>query len=209
MVSASLPDDGRLLKFAGSLYSHSGILKRHSVISDMKNVPGFSPFIPSGKEAGEGPPTSYRNSLYSDNAPEIAGKAVENAFSSVPSFEPESVTHLLTPDCTGFYSPGIDLSLVKMFGLRRDISRINIGFMGCMAAIPALAAAGPSAFQAPAPGSSCSAQSCVRSITGTGSMKIRCSRTAFSPTGREPPYCRRTGGTGRGMDSSCFLSRPG
>ncbi|MGA2143114.1 MAG: hypothetical protein ABSG94_11940, partial [Brevinematales bacterium] len=60
MVRSSMPGDGRLAKFTGSLYRHSGIDKRHSVIENLQNVPGYPPFIPPGGNAGEGPPISIK-----------------------------------------------------------------------------------------------------------------------------------------------------
>jgi len=46
--------------------------------------------------------------------------------------------HLVTCSCTGFASPGIDLELINSLGLRPDISRTHVGFMGCHAAFNAL-----------------------------------------------------------------------
>src|ERR1019366_441188 len=40
--------------------------------------------------------------------------------------------------CTGFFAPGIDLQLVERCGLKPDIERTLVGFMGCSAAINAL-----------------------------------------------------------------------
>jgi len=40
--------------------------------------------------------------------------------------------------CTGFFAPGIDLQLVEHCGLRSDIERTFVGFMGCYAAINGL-----------------------------------------------------------------------
>jgi predicted naringenin-chalcone synthase len=43
--------------------------------------------------------------------------------------------------CTGFTAPGLDLQLARRLGLRADVGRMIIGFMGCAAAVPALRAA--------------------------------------------------------------------
>jgi predicted naringenin-chalcone synthase len=48
------------------------------------------------------------------------------------------VTHLIVTTCTGFYAPGIDIDLVKMFGLSARVKRTVIGFMGCHAAMTAM-----------------------------------------------------------------------
>ncbi|ERN42068.1 putative naringenin-chalcone synthase [Rubidibacter lacunae KORDI 51-2] len=47
----------------------------------------------------------------------------------------ESVGLIVFVTSTGFSAPGIDAKLVKILGLRRDIARIPINFMGCAAAM--------------------------------------------------------------------------
>jgi predicted naringenin-chalcone synthase len=51
------------------------------------------------------------------------------------------VTHLILASCTGFVAPGLDQILARQLGLRPDLQRLLIGFMGCSAAVPALRAA--------------------------------------------------------------------
>jgi len=43
--------------------------------------------------------------------------------------------------CTGFSAPGFDLHVVEALGLRRDVQRVQVGFMGCHGAINGLRAA--------------------------------------------------------------------
>ena len=50
----------------------------------------------------------------------------------------DSITHLIVTTCTGFYAPGIDLQLIKHYGLRASVERTVIGFMGCNAGLNAL-----------------------------------------------------------------------
>ncbi|MAJ46874.1 MAG: hypothetical protein CBC35_06150 [Planctomycetes bacterium TMED75] len=52
-----------------------------------------------------------------------------------------SITHVVTVSCTGAESPGIDHQLIHRLQLSPDVSRTHIGFMGCHAAINALAVA--------------------------------------------------------------------
>ena len=51
------------------------------------------------------------------------------------------VTHFVLASCTGFVAPGLDQILAQRLGLRPDLQRTLIGFMGCCAAVPALRAA--------------------------------------------------------------------
>ncbi len=39
---------------------------------------------------------------------------------------------------TGFLSPGVDTAIIERLGLRRDVARVNINFMGCAAAMNGL-----------------------------------------------------------------------
>ncbi|MEO1523945.1 MAG: type III polyketide synthase [Planctomycetota bacterium] len=47
------------------------------------------------------------------------------------TFDPASVTHLVTVSCTGFAAPGFDWALFDTLGLRPDVQRVQVGFMGC------------------------------------------------------------------------------
>ncbi|MEX2585682.1 MAG: type III polyketide synthase, partial [Balneolaceae bacterium] len=51
---------------------------------------------------------------------------------------PDSVTHLITVSCTGFYAPGPDYDLIKGLGLDPNTERYHLGFMGCYASISGL-----------------------------------------------------------------------
>ena len=55
--------------------------------------------------------------------------------------DPGSITHLVTVSCTGAESPGAWLGVHQALGLRDDVSRTHIGFMGCHGAMNGLAAA--------------------------------------------------------------------
>jgi predicted naringenin-chalcone synthase len=71
-----------------------------------------------------------------------AGDATRLALAAVAALElgadRRAITQLVVASCTGFTAPGLDLILTDLLGLRPDIERTIIGFMGCSAAIPAL-----------------------------------------------------------------------
>jgi predicted naringenin-chalcone synthase len=73
--------------------------------------------------------------LYEDLAPVLAAEAVGRLLKTEA---PRTITHLVVSSCTGLSAPGIDLELVARCGLRPDIERTFVGFMGCYAAINAL-----------------------------------------------------------------------
>ncbi len=87
---------------------------------------------------GKFPSTGARMALYEPQALRLAEKAVAALQLGDQHY---ALTHLIVASCTGFTAPGLDLQLVSALGLRRDIERTMIGFMGCSAAVPALRAA--------------------------------------------------------------------
>lgn len=53
-------------------------------------------------------------------------------------FSSTEVTHLVFVTCTGFENPGPDTDLTDRLGLPHTVHRLQIGFMGCQAAIQGL-----------------------------------------------------------------------
>lgn len=109
----------------------------------------FSFLAPGRLEAGEVdaggfyrrgrfPTTAARMALYEPAALALASQAVADLGIAA---ERDRITHLIVASCTGFTAPGLDLQLAERLGLRRDVARTLIGFMGCSAAVPALRAA--------------------------------------------------------------------
>lgn len=97
---------------------------------------GEAPFY-----ADDAPPgTAARMRLWSQAARAMSEDACRSALAAA-GVEPASITHLVTASCTGFESPGIDAHLIDRLGLSRAVTRANIGFMGCHAAVNALSVA--------------------------------------------------------------------
>ncbi len=127
-------DDARKLRV---LFRASGIDTRYSVIDDYgktegfqfyENTPGMEPF----------PSTKRRLALYRRHALALSLEAVLKCFSTLEDLRKDSITHLVVVSCTGMYAPGLDIDLVKALGLRSDVERTSINFMGCYAAFNAL-----------------------------------------------------------------------
>jgi predicted naringenin-chalcone synthase len=84
---------------------------------------------------GAFPGTGARMALYETQALRLALDAVD----SLDIAEGRGrITHLIVASCTGFTAPGLDLQLAERLGLRSDVSRTVVGFMGCSASVPAL-----------------------------------------------------------------------
>jgi len=94
------------------------------------------------------PGTAARMGLWSRAARSMSEAACRSALGAAGA-DPGSVTHLVTASCTGFESPGVDAHLIERLGLSREVARVNIGFMGCHAAVNALSVARSSALADP------------------------------------------------------------
>lgn len=114
------------------LAERSGIESRHCAAFEDGRAPLYAP--------GEVPGTAARMSLWSRAARSMSVDACRDALRTA-RVEPGAVTHLVTASCTGFDAPGLDAHLIESLGMRCDIRRTNIGFMGCHAAINALSVA--------------------------------------------------------------------
>lgn len=122
-----------------SIYDHSGIQSRYSVIPDFgideaedyeffSASPTLEPFID----------TEQRMALYQREAAKIAVNAVKDCLKGYPEETLSKITHLVTVSCTGMYAPGLDIDLVQQLGLNTSIERTCINFMGCYGAVNGL-----------------------------------------------------------------------
>ncbi len=87
--------------------------------------------------ARPGPGTAARMALYAAHAPELAARAARKALRA-GAVAPRQVDHLVVATCTGFAAPGVDVALLARLGLRDDVERTLVGFMGCHGAFNAL-----------------------------------------------------------------------
>lgn len=87
-----------------------------------------------------GPSTGERMRIFAEAAPELAVRAADLALID-SGVDVSAITHLVIVTCTGFSAPGIDIAIINRLGLRRDVGRIQVGFMGCHGAINGLRAA--------------------------------------------------------------------
>lgn len=112
--------------------SRAGIAHRYSF---------FRPAEATGEAAdsdgffrhGDYPGTAARMARYERDAPALALQAIAGL-----DLDPRSVTHIIAASCTGFMAPGLDQRIVELAGLRPDVERTVVGFMGCYAAVNSL-----------------------------------------------------------------------
>lgn len=127
------------------IYANAGVGARGSVALP-ETKPEAKPetkgafFGPSSGHDDRGPSTSARLDRYEAEAGPLALRASRAAMEHAGA-NASQITHVVTASCTGFASPGVDQRLIEELGLRRTAPRLNVGFMGCHAAINALRAA--------------------------------------------------------------------
>jgi len=125
------------------VYMNAGISKRHSVL--LEGAGGhstkqsfFSRLDPALDLSGRhGPSTAARMDRYIQEAVPLARRSCRQAIER-SGIDSNSIDHLVTVTCTGFVAPGVDCFLIDELGLRRDVSRTQIGFMGCHGAFNGL-----------------------------------------------------------------------
>ena len=119
------------------LYRASGIKHRHSVIADYAQTPEAYSFYPKNETLEPFPDVNKRMQLYELAAPDLAANAVKNCLEKV-QLSASLITHIITVSCTGMYAPGLDIDLIQKLGLRTDVVRASVNFMGCYAAFNGL-----------------------------------------------------------------------
>jgi predicted naringenin-chalcone synthase len=132
-VYAATEVEARKLRF---LYQHSGISKRHSVIADYSKPVQDWKFYPQSENLEPFPSLETRMAIYHKHAPQLSVDAIRECLNH--AHHPHSVTHLITVSCTGMSAPGLDLQVMELMDLKKDIFRTSINFMGCYAALHAL-----------------------------------------------------------------------
>lgn len=131
-----VPDAG-LRDLVDRVHARSGIGTRHSALDDFRTGEGeLFRTLPGGLASSPG--TGERNRVYARAARELAVDVARRALAGCPGLDPASVTHLVFASCTGFANPGPDYHVIRELGLREDVERYTVGFMGCYAAFPAL-----------------------------------------------------------------------
>jgi predicted naringenin-chalcone synthase len=127
-----------------ALYRRAGVRTRHSVVlsSSTNGAPATQSFYAVAEDGGDrGPSTGDRMRRYESDALELATRAAEDALDHA-GWAAKSIAHLVTVSCSGFSAPGVDVGLIERLGMRRDVSRTHVGFMGCHGALNGLRVAG-------------------------------------------------------------------
>jgi predicted naringenin-chalcone synthase len=125
--------ENRKLKF---LYHQSGIETRYSAVPDYSHPISEWKFYPHSENLEPFPSLELRMQWYNKYAAPLSVDAIRNCIEG--KIHTNEITHLITVSCTGMSAPGLDLQVMEMLDLPKNIYRTSINFMGCYAAIHAL-----------------------------------------------------------------------
>jgi predicted naringenin-chalcone synthase len=134
-VYAANETDKRKMRF---LYQQSGIRQRYSTIADYSKPIQEWRFYPQSENLEPFPGIEQRMTMFARQAPLLSMNAIRNCLQQVHDHKNKTITHLITVSCTGMSAPGLDLQLMELLGLEKNIFRTSINFMGCYAAIHGL-----------------------------------------------------------------------
>lgn len=137
LLRTMLPDQ-RTRKIFDRMAEHSGIGHRYSFMRANGRTEEQEVDADGFYQRGNFPSTRARMEVYEREAPRLAIRAVAALKDENSPAMMDGITHLVVASCTGFTAPGLDLQLATALGLRPDVQRTLVGFMGCSAAVPAL-----------------------------------------------------------------------
>lgn len=121
-----------------ALSERSAIDLRTSVLADYTAAdPERFEFFPKNWKLDPFPTTAARMKVFERESVPLAAAAASKALADA-ALDPKDITHLVVTTCTGFFAPGPDVLLLDHLGLRRDVERTAIGFMGCYAGFAAM-----------------------------------------------------------------------
>jgi predicted naringenin-chalcone synthase len=132
-VYAMNETENRKLRF---LYNRSGIDTRYSVIRDYGRPLHEWKFYPHSENLEPFPSLEQRMTWFNKYAAPLSVDAIRDCLDG--KMHDHSITHLITVSCTGMSAPGLDLQVMELMDLPKNIYRTSINFMGCYAAIHAL-----------------------------------------------------------------------
>jgi len=128
------PEQDRLMR---RFYEGSTIRERGLVVFEGAGNGEATLYRPGTDAADRGPTTGERLRRYPVPAKDLAVEAAHIAIERAGTAR-ESISHVVTSTCTGFSAPGVDVHLIDAIGLRPDVDRTCVGFMGCHGALNAL-----------------------------------------------------------------------
>lgn len=126
---ATNPQQSEIAKKIAHIFSTSGVRQRQVAID-------LDAFYSRRHSTGE------RMAHYETLSYQLGRRAVEACIDCVAETGHEQmaseITDFVLTSCTGYATPGLDIQLARDLGMRGDVRRVNIGHVGCHAAVVGL-----------------------------------------------------------------------
>lgn len=129
-------DDEQVKRKIRAIAGRSGIDRRYSVLADFSSSPERFTFFAKNRFLEPEPDLTRRMACYKTEALQLALKAIKK-IRNLEAIK-HSITHIITVTCTGLFTPGLDIEIIKELSLKPGTQRSSVNFMGCNAAILAL-----------------------------------------------------------------------
>ncbi|MCH5598506.1 type III polyketide synthase [Niabella ginsengisoli] len=130
---ANTVDEDRVLRF---MYKSSGIDTRYAAVPDFNIENDRSEILIKNENSCNTKNLEERLNVYDSAALELSIDVINKCLPD--GMFPTDITHLITVSCTGMQAPGLDLAIIRQLGLKPNIYRTSVNFMGCYAAIHGL-----------------------------------------------------------------------
>lgn len=119
-----------------SIASKAEIDTRYSVLSDFSSIPDYYTFFSKNRSLEPEPTLTQRMACFRTEALQLSLKAI-GKIKNIDVIK-NSITHIITVTCTGLFTPGLEVEIIKELDLKPTTQRSSVNFMGCNAAILAL-----------------------------------------------------------------------
>lgn len=132
-LSDALGGQGDSARWARRIFKQSGVERRYTCEPNLLEAAGLCRYAVNGNPDGV-PTTAERMLVYERESVPLARQAAERALADSGT-NPSDITHLIAVSCTGQFLPGLDVALAKGLGMRPDVRRIPLTFLGCAAGL--------------------------------------------------------------------------
>ncbi len=133
---ANSTDDLSIRRKIQMVARKAAIDTRYSVLDDFSKTPEDFTFFSKNRQIDPEPTLGQRMSCFRSEALKLSLEAITK-IQNIEKIK-ESITHVITVTCTGLFTPGLDIDIIKELNLKPTTQRSSINFMGCNAAILAL-----------------------------------------------------------------------
>lgn len=126
-MQAKAPEDLRVKRSLASVYQHSGIGYRHSVLPD------FDLGHPGIFDGAAMPSTQNRMALYTRQAAALGHSVITQVAERLAEAGKDlgHITHLVWVSCTGLTSPGLETAMARQFPFKKGMQTTAFNFLGC------------------------------------------------------------------------------